>query len=431
MYKLTKHFIETEIVAPTTGQRFYRDEDVPGLALRVTPKSMSYIFEKRVNGVNKRITIGKYAELTLDAAKNQARIMLGQIAQGIDPTTGKRINTLQDTTLREVLQKFLEIKPIRPETKKNYHYAINKHLEDWLDIPITSITKDMVEQRHHDLTVSPNRLGTPGHGRANGAMKKLSALINFAADRYGTDDEPLIKHNPVSRLSLNRSWHKINPRRRIIASHKLKDWYQAVGTLQNEVARDFMIFLLLTGMRFGESRKLEWTHVDFQEKILNVPREITKSDREHRLPLSEFLVDLLKKRFVYRKNSQWVFPSIRLRGKPISQGSGMVHKVRAKSGIFFTLHDLRRSFLTMGERLDVPPYALKQLVNHSVSNDMTGRYLVLDIERLRSHMSRITNEFLELLGISGSNDQAWKPVVDSELTEFTQLVIPFDDFQIL
>jgi Integrase len=289
----------------------------------------------------------------------------------------------------------------------------------------------MVEQRHHDLTVSPNRLGTPGHGRANTALKKLSALINFASDRYGTDDEPLIKTNPVSRISRNRSWHRINPRRRIIADHKLKDWYQAVGTLQNEVARDFMIFLLLTGMRFGESRKLKWTHVDFEEKILNVPRELTKSDREHRLPLSEFLVNLLKKRFAYRKNSEWVFQSTRLKDKPMSQGSGIVHRVRAKSGINFTMHDLRRTFLTMGEKLDVPPYALKQLVNHSVSNDMTGRYLVLDIERLRSHMSRITGQFLDLLGINGVDKKEWCPVAESHPTEFTQLLIPFDDVQIL
>ena len=75
-----------------------------------------------------------------------------------------------------------------------------------------------------------------------------------------------------------------------------------MSTLQHEVARDFLIFLLLTGMRFGETRKLRWTHVDFDNKILTVPRELTKNDREHRLPLSDFLVALLKKRYIYRNN---------------------------------------------------------------------------------------------------------------------------------
>jgi hypothetical protein len=220
MARLTKTFVDFEIKLPASGQRFYRDDDMPGFAIRVTPRSKSYVLEKRVDRVNRRITIGKCTEMSLDNARKQACIMLGDIAKGNDPKTGKRINVLHDITLREVHQKFLEIKPIREATKRNYHYAINRHFNDWLDLPIASITKDMVEQRHRDLTVGPNRLGTSGHGRANNALKKLSALINFAQDRYGTEDEPLIKINPVTRLSRNRSWHRINPRQNISADQK-------------------------------------------------------------------------------------------------------------------------------------------------------------------------------------------------------------------
>jgi len=60
MAKLTKQFIESEIQLPTSGQRFYRDDDIPGFAVRATAKS--FIFEKRVDGDNRRITIGKCSE---------------------------------------------------------------------------------------------------------------------------------------------------------------------------------------------------------------------------------------------------------------------------------------------------------------------------------------------------------------------------------
>ena len=82
----------------------------------------------------------------------------------------------------------------------------------------------------------------------------------------------------------------------------------------------------------------------------------------------------------------------------------------------------------MGEKLDLPPYALKQLVNHSVANDMTGRYLVLDEERLRQHMTRITNAFLELLDINGGMMREWKPAKEPVPVEITQLQIPIIDF---
>lgn len=72
MPKLTNQFIESEIEVPVSGQRFYRDADLPGFAMRVTPKCKSYVLERRVGGVNRRITIGKCSEMTLDIAKKQA-----------------------------------------------------------------------------------------------------------------------------------------------------------------------------------------------------------------------------------------------------------------------------------------------------------------------------------------------------------------------
>lgn len=235
MPKLTKEFIESGIEAPATGQRFYRDTDISGFAVRVTPRSRSYIFEKRVNGANQRITIGRCTEISFDVARNQACIMTGEIAKGNDPKTGKRINTQANITLQEVFEKFLECKHLRAQTKKNYHYAIRKHFKDWLDLPITSITKDMVEERHHELTIKLNRLSTSGHGRANNAIKMLRRLFNFANDHYSIDGEPLIKTNPADRMSKNRLWHRIEPRQRIIPDHKLKDWYQGVCKLHHAV----------------------------------------------------------------------------------------------------------------------------------------------------------------------------------------------------
>ncbi len=93
MSKLTKQFMESEIQVSVTGQGFYRDDEVPGFAIRVTRKCKSWILEKCFDGANRRITIGKGSEMFLDSAKRQACIMLGDIAKGNDPKTGKHINT--------------------------------------------------------------------------------------------------------------------------------------------------------------------------------------------------------------------------------------------------------------------------------------------------------------------------------------------------
>ena len=427
MPKLTKQFIENEIQSPTIAQAIYRDDELRGFAIRVTPQSKSFIVERRINKINKRITIGKYPDLSVEAARKLARVMIGEMASGNDPRSGKPVGSSSGVTLREVLEKYLAVKRLRPQTQRAYRQLVGKNLCDWLDVPLTAITKDMVEVRHQELSLTPTRRGTSGHGRANNTLKALSALISFASDRYGTEGDPLIKVNPVSRLTRTNAWHTIRPRQGIIQDHKLADWYRAVATLKNDVARDFLIFLLLTGMRRGETQRLQWSHVDLEQELLTVPREITKTDREHCLPLSKFLVALLKQRYPNRVHSDWVFQSSKDRSKHISEQIYFVKEVRDKSGIYFQLHDLRRTFLTMAEKLDVPHYALKKLVNHHIGSEITGRYIILDVERLRPHMKAITESFLELLGANVHELSQWKRIEAANLVSGRQLHLSLKD----
>jgi integrase len=63
--------------------------------------------------------------------------------------------------------------------------------------------------------------------------------------------------------------------------------------------------------------------------------------------------------------------------------------VAESAGVPFTLHDLRRTFITIAESLDIPAYALKRLLNHKDPNDVTAGYIVSDVNRLREPMKRI------------------------------------------
>lgn len=72
------------------------------------------------------------------------------------------------------------------------------------------------------------------------------------------------------------------------------------------------------------------------------------------------------------------------------------------SGIHFTVHDLRRTFITIAEGLDVSAYALKRLMNHKMNGDITAGYIVTDVERLRKPMQQITDYFLKCMGVQPS-----------------------------
>ena len=176
---------------------YYRDDQLLGFGLRVTSGgAKSYFVEKRINGKNKRITIGKHGQVTPEQARKEAQMLLGDIVGGKDPVSEKKDKRAQSATLNEAYRAYLLTrKGLKPNTLHDYKRCIEGALADWLDKPLASITKDMVEERHR-------KLGAKSEARANNVMRVLRALFNYAMSKYeGQDGKLLIATNPVNRLS--------------------------------------------------------------------------------------------------------------------------------------------------------------------------------------------------------------------------------------
>lgn len=330
--------------------------------------------------------------MTPELARLEAQKLLSSMARGLDPIEEDIKHKVATVTLDEVLIKYLETRKLRPNSIKSFRQILNRCLSDWLSKPITSITKDMVEARHRELTKITQQ-NTSGKAQANIAMERLSVLLNFAANNYEVDGQPIVLSNPVRRLSQNRLWHHIPRRQGTIPDHKLACWYQNVVALKQTSVRDYLLVMILTGLRRNEAATLQWQDIDLNARVLTILSEIAKNHREHRLPLSNFLVDLFSQRKMQSGESVFVFPGRGGRHHMVDSGHA-ISQIGEKIDCRFLLHDLRRTFLTMAERLDVPHYVLKKLVNHVASHDVTAGYIVVDVERMRQHMSRITDSFL-------------------------------------
>ena len=256
MPKLTMNFIETKIERPAQGQVIIRDDELKGFGLRVTPGSISYICECRVAGKFRRVTIGKHGlPWTPESARKQALVILGSMASGVDPVAQKVKQKTISLTLAEAFEEFMQSKEFRPLTRYNYPRIMHKKLGDWLDKPVTAITRDMVEQRFRKLS-SGTEIGTPGKGDANLTMTILRATLNYASLKHEVDGVPLIPSNPVSRLTQTKAWHKLPQRQGVIPDHKLAAWAKAVMQLGNPTARDYYLVLLFTGLRRNEAPRL-------------------------------------------------------------------------------------------------------------------------------------------------------------------------------
>lgn len=395
--KLTKSFVDKATPDPAKDQVFYRDTVLKGFALRITSAgTKSFVVEKTIGNKVKRLTIGKYSPaLTVEIARKKAQILLGEIADGKDPIAEKRSVKMHQTTLKDVLQDYIHArKSLRAKTLYDYQKVMIKCFSDWLSKPLTSITKDKVEKYH--TQIGQDR----GPAYANFSMRVLRALFNFAAGKYeDSEGRSLITDNPVKRLSQTRAWYRVERRKTYIKSYELKSWHESVMQIDNPILRDYLLLTLFTGLRREESASLRWDCVDLKAKTLTITK--TKNHEQHVLPLSDYLFNLLSKRKQETYGSDFVFPGTGKTGY-IVEPRKQIEKIMTTSGIIFTMHDLRRTFITIAESLDISAYALKRLLNHKMQNDVTAGYIMTDVERLRRPMQQITDFILKCMDIKPS-----------------------------
>ena len=398
----------SNIAPPAKGRTYFYDTRVDGLVLSVTSNGTKtfqvYRWVKQTGPV--RVTLGKADSMSIEQARRQAKQTIADIADGINPNAKKRADKARAITLGEVYAAYVKQRDLKPRTHKDYDIVMGKYLADWQHLPITEIKKDRVERRHEQL-------GKKSPAQANMAMRVLRAVLNYAAAKWDDEDgNPIIAYNPVQKLSALKLWHRVDRRRTSIKIHELPSWLAAVESLRDEhdhpkaaVVADWLLFMLFTGLRYGEASRLRWEDVDFKGKYFVI--HDTKNKEQHELPLSDYLYDMLKRRHQTGKKSPYVFPSEVKPNKHITEPKRWIERVRKHSDIDFSPHDLRRTFTSIAESLDFSRYALKRLLNHKISKaDVTDAYIVTDLERLRKPMQQITNYILKVAGVRDSAEIA-------------------------
>lgn len=410
-YRLITENVLRRIQAPASGSSFVRDASLPGFGVRVRPNGVvSFIVERRRTGGSKkpqRITLGRWTEtpgrddgtalLTVKEARAKALSVLAELgdphAADPDPEPVRRPTRY---TVEDVMDLYLADRGrrLKRRTIEDYQTLLGTVLAPFRDVPITEITRADVKARHLEYA-------DRSEARANNGMRVLRALLNYAAaELEGPDGRPMLDGNPVARLSAGRGfWHRVPRRQTVLKPHELPAWFAAVDGLRAEritgqaaVARDYFHTLIRTGLRKSEAAGLQAQDVDLRDRSFTV--RDTKNHDDHVLPIPAALVDVFERRL--ETASPWVFPNAAGDG-PLAKVDRWQKKVTDVSGVRFALHDLRRTFTTVGESLDISVITLKRLLNHRTGTyDVTAGYAVLSVDRLREAIDRIGARLDEL-----------------------------------
>ncbi len=399
--KINKTFVEKQ---DEPGE--WKDSELRGFGLKVTPKGKKvYFVETNIKGrkTPTTVTIGKHGEIGAKEARDQARETLGLMRRGINPNLlvkEKAKKNAEDQaqlevdrkrkelTLKVVFADYLAARNLKASTEKVYGYVVNSEFSPWLNKPLLDITKDMVEKRHREISLKHK-------GEADHAMRILRALFEFAKVKYEDSlGRSIFVDNPVKRLSQVRAWNKLPRRQTVITPAELKKWLSTVQAYEHKTTSDYLQLLLFTGLRKEEAATLTWEDIDLDNQTIRV--RDTKNREEHMLPMSDFLLALLKRRWKDRESSLFVFPN-RTDDRHIVDIRYHIYEVADRSGIRFTVHDLRRTFATIATET-VTQYELKKLMNHKDGSDVTYGYIHTTVRELREPMQRVTNVILGYAG---------------------------------
>lgn len=427
--KLTKTTVDNATPVTTADgkvrQRLLWDTELTGFGVVIGSTTKTFVVQRRVNGMSRRVTIGRYGgdsnRWTVAKAREEAGQLLAQMDRGEDPKALKHQQAAKGVTLDDALNR-LEIRNKADNratrTVEGYRVFITRYLFDWLSRPLESITPTEAIERHQKIhtdiergkyaTVKSRKGKVVKQKRKPGAGK-YAANHTFRAFRAAYN-EALREHyslppNPAKAVK----WFKEDRRQSTIPADKLKDWYASVMKMSNGVRRDFFLCLLFTGLRRGSASEMRWEHIDFEGRKLHIPRPKGGAERKFDIPLSDYLIEL----FAHRKRendelveneilpkSDWVFPA--------ASKSGHVEEPKlkfAEGEQRWSPHDLRRVFMTVAESLDVSMISLKLLVNHKTPRDVTAGYVIADVERLRPPMQKITDRLRELCDPKETEDK--------------------------
>jgi integrase len=130
-------------------------------------------------------------------------------------------------------------------------------------------------------------------------------------------------------------------------------------------------FTILTAARTGEVIGATWPEIDFESKLWAIPGERMKAGREHKVPLSDPAIELLKSLCTGGDND-CIFVGSRLAGLSNMSMSAVVKRM-GRTGI--TIHGFRSTFRDWAaERTSFANHIVEMALAHAIGDAVEKAY---------------------------------------------------------
>jgi integrase len=362
---------ETKVRNAKPQKNDYKLFDGGGLYLLVAPSGGKYWhFKYRFNGKEKRISFGPYPEVSLADARIKKGEARRQIVNGTDPGAVRKAMKQAETAEAETFE--VIAREWHTKFKSGWttgHAAtlmarLERDLFPWIgSLPIDSIkapdllkvlrrveTRGALETAHRIRTIAGQVFR---YAVATGRAER-----DCSGDLKGALPQPAENHHAA-----------ITDPKEVAPLLRAMDGYQG-GFVVKCALRLAPLFFV----RPGELRHAEWSEIDLDDALWNIPATKMKMRQAHIVPLCTQAVEILNELKQKTGRSKYVFPSIRSFAKPMSNNTvnaalrGMGYDKETMTG-----HGFRAMARTiLDEVLQVRPDYIEHQLAHAV-RDPNGR----------------------------------------------------------
>lgn len=369
---------ELEVKYATRRQKAYKLSDGGGLHLLVQPTgSKLWRLKYRFEGKEKLLSFGKYPAVTLAVARQKRNEAKALLDAGKDPGELKKL-------AKRIAASPLLFEPIARAWHANREEGLDPaHADRVLRRMERDVFPPLGKRPIKDIT-APEVLEVVRAVEARGALdisrrlkQNIGQVFRFAiasgwaeADPTTSLDDalkpkPPVKHRarvPLAQLpTLVQSIHE----------------YDGEESLRRrETTRDALLFTLLTWARTNETRFTTWHEfedLEGTEPLWRLSSERMKMTREHLVPLSRQVVELLLRRR-RASNDDFVFPGVKV-GRPISENTMIYACYRMGYLGKQTVHGFRGLGSTWANEAELyKPDWVEMALAHEDEDEVRGAY---------------------------------------------------------
>jgi integrase len=387
---------EVRNAKPDRGKFVKRLLDGDGLYLQATKSkegvNRNWIFRYEMDGERHDYGIGPLHRIGLAEARRRRMELRQLIHDGIDPLQ-ERIEARKERLAKKAREvKATTFKACAEAYYKIHHktWSNEKHRKQWLSTMqdyafpvIGSLNVNDIDTAHIERVLAPIWEKIPE--TASRVQKRIEHVFSYAiAGKLRTGDNPARREYLKARLGKLQKGNGHHAALPFLESPALT----AELRDRDSISARALEFTILTAARTGETIGAKWEEIDLKKKLWTIPAERMKADREHRVPLCDRAVEILR---AVPHRGIHVFSGSNK--KPLSN-MAMLELLRGMSP-GYTVHGFRSTFRDWAaERTNYPEFIIEMALAHAVGDDVVKAYRRTDLFERRVHLMKKWGDFL-------------------------------------